>query len=103
MPNNRVTLYHRDASGYHRCDVRGIFGKDTTFVLRYVGDKMQRVWETLPKGTDFPTARKLTLEKELRLSDPAQNTPSLKRDPMKVPRVTAGDGRVRLADAVQKH
>jgi integrase len=100
MPNNRVTLYHRDAHGYHRCDVRGIYPSDTTtFVLRYVGDDMKRVWETLPKGTDFATARKLALEKELRLSNPALNTPSLRRVPAKISPAPAGDGRVRIAEA----
>jgi integrase len=102
MPNTRVNLYTRDANGYHKCDVRGIYPKDTTtFVLRFVGDNMKRVWETLPAGTDFATARKLCLEKELRLSDPAQNTPSLYRAPVKV--LPATDGCVRIADAVEKY
>ena len=68
-------------------------------MLRYVGDKMQRGWETLPKGTNSATARKLALEKELRLSNPALNTPSPRRVPMKALADPAGDGRVRIAEA----
>jgi hypothetical protein len=102
MPTTRVDLYTRDANGYHRCDVRGIYPKDTTtFVLRFVGDNMKRVWETLPKRTDFATARKLCLEKELALSNPALNTPSLRRAPVRV--LPAPDGRVRIADAIEKY
>ena len=103
MPNNRVNLYTRDANGYHRCDVRGIYPKDTTtFVFRYVGDDMKRVWETLPKNTDFATARKLCLQKELWLGDPVAQTPSIKREPAKAA-VPAGDGRVRIADSIEKY
>jgi site-specific recombinase XerD len=100
--NTTVSLYIRDSRGYRKTDPRGIYPKDrTTFVLRYVGDDMKRVWETLPKNTDFATARKLCLEKELRLSDPALNTPSLKHVPVKV--LPASDGRVRIADAIREY
>jgi hypothetical protein len=55
---------------------QGIYPADATkFVLRFVGDKMQRVWETLPNGTDFATARKLCLEKELALASPPEPKP----------------------------
>lgn len=102
--NTKVSLYTRDSGGYRKTDPRGIYPADrTTFVLRYVGDDMKRVWETLPKNTDFATARKLCLQKELRLSDPALNTPSLHREPTKILPVPTGDGRVRIADAIEKY
>ena len=102
--NTKVSLYTRDSGGYRKTDPRGIYPADsTTFVLRYVGDDMKRVRETLPKNTDFATARKLCLEKELRLSNPALNTPSLRKEPTKDLPVPAGDGRVRIADAIEKY
>ncbi|HEV2289928.1 MAG TPA: site-specific integrase [Candidatus Acidoferrales bacterium] len=101
--NTKVSLYTRDERGkYHKTDSRGIYPKDrTSFIIRYTGDNMKRVWETLPKGTDFAGARKLALEKELRLSDPSLNTPSLKRVPVKV--IPPLDGRVGIADAAEKY
>ena len=101
--NTKVSLYTRDSGGYRKTDPRGIYPADrTTFVLRYVGDDMKRVWETLPKNTNFAAERKLCLEKELRLSNPALNAPSLRKEPTKVQRTPAGDGRVRIADGIEK-
>jgi len=105
MPKiNRVVLYYRNVSGYHRCDVRGIYPKETTtFVLRYVGMNAKRVWETLPKGTDFAKARKLALEKELFLTSPEGLVPETKaKNPAKIV-APANDGRVRIADAAEKY
>ena len=103
MVNTTVSLYTRDERGYRKTDPRGIYPADrTTFVLRYVGDDMKRVWETLPKNTNFAGARKLCLEKELWLGDPAAQTPSIKREPAKAA-VPAGDGRIRIADAIGKY
>jgi hypothetical protein len=52
--NTKVSLYTRDSGGYRKTDPRGIYPADsTTFVLRYVGDDMKRVWEgstTSPGG-----------------------------------------------------
>ena len=52
--NTKVSLYTRDSGGYRKTDPRGIYPADsTTFVLRYVGDDMKRVWETLPEQLCF--------------------------------------------------
>jgi hypothetical protein len=103
MPNNKVTLYTRATDGkYRKADPRGIYGKDTAFVLRFVGDNMKRTYETLPRGPDFATARRLCLEKELALSNPAQNTPSLKHPP-KAHAVPADNGRVRIPDIIDAY
>ena len=103
MVNTTVSLYTRDERGYRKTDPRGIYPADrTTFVLRYVGDDMKRVWQTLPKNTTFARASRLCLEKELSLGDPAAQTPSIKREATKAA-APAGDGRIRIADAIGKY
>ena len=103
---SKVSLYHRDANGYHRCDPRGIYPADsTTFVLRYEKERDKRTWERLPPGTDFATARRMALEKELFLSSHEGRFPTLKVRlvPMRTDATPAGDRRIRIAHAIEKY
>jgi integrase len=78
--HGRVSVYRRDSSGkYHRCDPRGVYSRDTTFVLRYEAERGRRVWEKLLAGTDHTAARRKALERELALT----GTPSLSKAPVK--------------------
>jgi integrase len=67
--HGKVSVYKRDSKGrYHFCDPRGVYSRDTTFVLRYEAERGRRVWETLPPGTDHTAARRRALERELALT-----------------------------------
>lgn len=92
--HGRVSVYRRDSKGkYHFCDPRGNHSRDTTFVLRYEAEKGHRVWETLPVGTDYTTARRKALERELALT----GTPTLSKAPAKP---TPTPGFTRIKDAI---
>ena len=69
--HGRVSVYRRDSNGkYHKCDPRGNYSRDTTFVLRYAAEGDRRVWETLPPGIDHTTARRKAMEREIELYSP---------------------------------
>lgn len=69
--HGRVSAYRRDGNGkYHKCDPRGNYSRDTTFVLRYAAEGDRRVWETLPPRIDRTTARRKAMERELELYSP---------------------------------
>jgi hypothetical protein len=91
--HGRVSVYRRDNNGkYHFCDPRGVYSRDTTFVLRYEAEKGRRVWETLPLGTDHTAARRKALERGLALT----GTPTLAKTPAK-PKAVPGFTRIAVA------
>jgi integrase len=70
MRHTKVAVYRRESGKYHRCYPHGIYPANrTTFVLRYEISRNKRTWEKLPTGTDFKTAVRAALQKELALAE----------------------------------
>jgi integrase len=71
MPHTKVAVYRRDSQGkYHKCVPQGIYpASSTTFVLRYEIERGKRTWEKLAPGTDYKSAVRAALQKELTLDE----------------------------------
>ncbi len=66
MSHTKVAVYRRDSTGYHKCVPQGIYPTNTThFHLRYEVQKGKRTYERLPDGTDYKSAVRAALRKEL--------------------------------------
>jgi integrase len=66
MSHTKVAVYRRDSTGYHKCVPQGIYSANTTqFHLRYEVQRGKRTFERLPDGTDYKSAVRAALRKEL--------------------------------------
>src|SRR5579862_3349671 len=66
MSHTKVAVYRRDSTGYHKCVPQGIYPANITqFHLRYEVQGGKRTYERLPDGTDYKSAVRAALRKEL--------------------------------------
>src|SRR5579872_3899088 len=66
MSHTKVAVYRRDSTGYHKCVPQGIYPANITqFHLRYEVQRGKRAYERLPDGTDYKSAVRAALRKEL--------------------------------------
>ena len=70
MSHTKVAVYRRDSTGNHKCVPQGIYPANITqFHLRYEVQRGKRTFERLADGTDYKSAVRAALRKELSFED----------------------------------
>jgi len=94
MSHTKVVVYRRDATGYHKCVPQGIYPANTTqFHLRYEVQKGKRTYKRLPDGTDYRSAMRAALQKELSFEEvPSLQAKRVVPKPVAISGLTPGNG-----------
>jgi len=100
----RVSLFIRERGTrrYRSANPKTLYPAGTIYVLRYTLRK-KRVWETLPTGTTYQTAKVLAMEKECAFLKGEAVAPTLKPKPALVVKPENPTGTIMLDAAIDRY